>query len=66
MRDVRERHTLKKSISWTESQHAEIKEMASRLGTSFAEVVRSCVARELPRMRERVRKRKNQRNTTAR
>ena len=58
MRDVRERHTIKKSMAWTESQAEEIQELAERLGTSFSEVVRSCVARELPKMRERARKQK--------
>lgn len=58
MRDVRERHTVKKSIAWTESLAEDIQAMADILNTSFGEVVRSCVKRELPKMRERARKRK--------
>ena len=61
MRDVRERHTIKKSMAWTESQAEEIQEIADRLKTTFSEVVRSCVTRELPKMRERTRKQKNKR-----
>ena len=58
MRDVRERFDVKRSIQWTESMAEDIQAIADLLNTSFAEVVRSCVQRELPKMRERSRKRK--------
>ena len=59
MRDVRVKYTVTQSVAWTEKQAEEIKKLAERLNTSFSEVVRVCVERELPRMKERARKRKN-------
>lgn len=59
MREVRERLTIVKSVAWTEKQSEDVQKVADMLKTSFAEVVRVCVEIELPKMRERTRKRKS-------
>ena len=56
--DRRERLTIKHSVSFSEKQAEGIKKIATELNCSFSEIVRICAARELPRLKERERKRK--------
>lgn len=58
MGEIRERLTAMHTTSFTEKQAEEIRKAADALGTSFSEIVRICVERELPRLKDRERKRK--------
>ena len=54
---MRERLAIQKPIGFTESLAEKIQAEADRLGVSFSEIVRDCVENDLPRLRERNRKR---------
>ena len=54
---MRERLTKQASVYLPESLSEKIKAEAKRLGVSFSEIVRDCVENDLPRLRERNRKR---------
>ncbi len=54
---MRERLSVQKAISFTESMTEQIQAEADRLGVSFSEIVRECVASDLPRLKDRFRKR---------
>lgn len=54
---MRERLSVQKPIGFTETLAEKIQAEADRLGASFSEVVRDCVENDLPRFRERYRKR---------
>ena len=59
---MRERMTVQRSLSFPESLADKIQEEAKRLNTTFSEIVRECVINDLPRLRERERKRVKKRN----
>lgn len=54
---MRERLTVQQTIYFTESMAEKIQAEVERLGVSFSEIVRDCVENDLPRLRERNRKR---------
>ena len=54
---MRERLSIQKPIGFTESMAEKIQAEADRLDVSFSEIVRACVENDLPRLRERERKR---------
>ena len=58
---MRDRFTRSRTLSMTEKMSEDVQAVADVLGTSFADVVRECVERELPRLKERYRKRKKAR-----
>ena len=55
---MREKHTKGHSVFWTPTDHEKIKKAAALFEVSFGEIVRECVARELPRLIVRESKRK--------
>lgn len=59
---MRERLNVKRSLSFPESLADKIQVEADRLNVPFAEIVRECVINDLPRLRERERKRIKKRN----
>lgn len=59
MPEIRERLTAMHTVSFSEKQAKEIRKIADSLNTSFSEIVRICVEKELPRLKERIRKRKS-------
>ena len=54
---MRERLNVKRSLSFPESLADKIQVEADRLNVPFSEIVRECVINDLPRLRERERKR---------
>ena len=54
---MRERLNVKRSLSFPESLADKIQVEADRLNVAFSEIVRECVINDLPRLRERERKR---------
>ncbi|MDE0085061.1 MAG: hypothetical protein OXU23_05070 [Candidatus Poribacteria bacterium] len=58
---LRERLTCHKSISFTEKMAEDIQALADKLDVHFADIVRACVEYDLPKFKERIRKRKNSR-----
>ena len=54
---MRERLTIQKAIGFPESLAEKVEAEAKRLNASFSEIVRECVEKELPRLKERERKR---------
>ena len=62
---MKPRYTEKTNIAFTEEQAKDIRKTAKQEGVSIADIVRECVDKELPRLKERLRKRKAQRNTGA-
>ena len=54
---MRERLTKQVSVYLPESLSEKIKAEAKRIGVSFSEIVRACVENDLPRLRDRNRKR---------
>lgn len=60
---MRERHTQQKTISFTKTMYEKIGKAANDFEVSFAEVVRECITRELDKLIDREKKRKqSQRN----
>lgn len=57
----RERLKVHKNISFTEKMAEKIQTIADNSECHFADVVRACVENELPRIKERERKRKKTR-----
>ena len=60
---MRPRYTAKTNVAFTPEQAEEIRKLAKQEQVSIADIVRECVDKELPRLKERLRKRKKQRNT---
>ena len=54
---MKERLSVQKSISFTENMAEKIREESQRLDVSFADIVRECVEVELPKLKDRFRKR---------
>lgn len=61
---MRERHTQQKTISFTKTMYEKIEKAANEFDVSFAEVVRECVTRELDRLIDREKKRKQAQQNT--
>lgn len=59
---MRQRLAIQKAISFSEEIAEKIQVEAERLNVSFSEIVRECVINDLPRLRERERKRIKKRN----
>lgn len=59
---MRERLAIQKAISFPERLAEKIQDEADRLDVSFSEIVRDCVLNDLPRLKERNRKRIVKRN----
>ncbi len=55
---MRARLKVKQNIAFTEKMADAIKDIATQEDVSFADVVRECVENDLPRLRERLKKRK--------
>lgn len=55
---ARQRLTIQKHISFTEKMAEDIQALADKLDVHFADIVRDCVQNDLPKMKERIRKRK--------
>ena len=55
---MRERHTYQKTISFTPKMAERITKAANEFEVSFAEVVRECITRELDKLIDREKKRK--------
>ena len=55
------RYTAKTNIAFTEKQADDIRKLAALEKVSIADIVRECVEHELPRLKERLRKRRNAR-----
>ena len=60
---MKPRYTAKTNIAFTEKKAEKIRNLAKQEQVSIADIVRECVDKELPRLKERLRKRKKQRNT---
>ena len=58
---MRPRMRIQKCFVMTEKMADSIQAIADAMNVSFADVVRECVEKELPRLRERQRKRKKAR-----
>ena len=58
---MRQRLRVKQNIAFTEKMADTIKDIATQEEVSFADVVRECVENDLPRLRERLKKRKTRR-----
>ena len=58
---MRQRLRVKQNIAFTEKMADTIKDIATQEEVSFADVVRECVENDLPRLRERLKKRKSRR-----
>ena len=54
---MRERLTTQICVYLPESLAEKVKAESNRLGVSFSEIVRDCIENDLPRLRERNRKR---------
>ena len=54
---MRERLSVQKAISFSESMTEKIQAEADRLDVSFSEIVRECIKSDLPRLKDRFRKR---------
>ena len=54
---MRERYTVKQSIGFTETWAEKIQDASDKLSWTFSDIVRECVARELPRLIDRETKR---------
>ena len=55
---LKERLTAKMNIAFTEKTAEAIKELAAQAGVKPSEIIRECVRNDLPKLRERIRKRK--------
>ena len=60
---MKPRYTVKTSTAFTPEQAEELRKIAKQEKVSVADIVRECVDKELPRLKERLRKRKTSRNT---
>ena len=60
---MKPRYTVKTSTAFTPEQAEELRKIAKQEKVSVADIVRECVDKELPRLKERLRKRKAARNT---
>ena len=55
----RQRFNVSKTLSMTEKMAEEVQEVADTFEVSFADVVRACIEADLPKLKERERKRRN-------
>ena len=62
---MKERLTTQFSVYLTESVSERIQAEADRLGASISEIIRDCVENDLPRLKERNRKRIKKRKTAS-
>ena len=58
---MRERLNVSKTLSRSEKMAEDLQRVATSLKVSFAEVVRECIENDLPKLKERQRKRKRTR-----
>ena len=58
---MRERLRISKTLSMSEKMAEDVQRVATSLKVSFADVVRDCIENDLPRLKERERKRKRSR-----
>ena len=57
----RERFSSSKTIQLSEKMAEDVQAVADMLDASFADVIRECIRRELPKLKDRERKRKKSR-----
>ena len=55
---MREKHDQQKTISFTKTMYEKVEKAANEFEVSFAEIVRECITRELDRLIDREKKRK--------
>ena len=58
---MRERLNVSKTLSMSEKMADDVQRIATALKVSFADVVRECIENDLPKLKERERKRKRSR-----
>lgn len=58
---MRERLNVSKTLSMSEKMAEDVQRVATSLKVSFADVVRECIENDLPKLKERERKRKRTR-----
>lgn len=58
---MRERLNVSKTLSMSEKMANDVQRVATALQVSFADVVRECIENDLPKLKERERKRKRSR-----
>ena len=58
---MRERLKVSKTLSMSEKMAEDVQRVATSLKVSFADVVRECIENDLPKLKERERKRKRSR-----
>ena len=58
---MRERLNISKTLSMSEKMAEDVQRVATSLKVSFADVVRECIENDLPKLKERERKRKRTR-----
>ena len=58
---MRERLRISKTLSMSEKMAEDVQRVATSLKVSFADVVRDCIENDLPKLKERERKRKRMR-----
>ena len=58
---MRERLNISKTLSMSEKMAEDVQRVATALKVSFADVVRECIEHDLPKLKDRERKRKRSR-----
>ena len=58
---MRERLHVSKTVSMSDKMAEDVQRIASALNVSFADVVQECIENDLPKLKERERKRKRTR-----
>ena len=58
---MRQRLTVSKTMVMTEKMVEDVQSLANDLNVSFADIVRECIESDLPKLKDRVRKRKKAR-----
>lgn len=58
---MRQRLTVSKTMVMTEKMVEDVQSLADEFGVSFADIVRECIESDLPRLKDRERKRKKAR-----
>ena len=55
---MRSRLTVQKTINISEKMNEELEKLSEKTNTSVSELIRTCVERDLPKLRDMLRKRK--------
>lgn len=55
---MRQKLTIQKTICITEKMNADLEKLAERANVSVSELIRTCVERDLPKLKDLIRKKK--------